>query len=234
MEDPYKILGLSSSASEEEITAAYRKLAKKYHPDLNPGDKGAEQMMSRVNAAYEQIKTEKTGGTSYERPDGSYGQQRQGQSGGNHYNNPYGGFGFGGFDDIFSEIFGQAWGQQSNDPSASPAFRQIQMLIRNQQYQSALLALSQLSERNAEWYYFSALANAGMGNRVTALNHAEQAVQEDPGNVKYRQLLLQLQQGGFTYQQRGQNRGFDMQVMGRTLFQIMLANLLCFFCCRPC
>ena len=43
MEDPYKILGISPSAAEEEVTRAYRKLAKKYHPDLNPGDKAAEQ-----------------------------------------------------------------------------------------------------------------------------------------------------------------------------------------------
>ena len=39
MDDPYKILGLSPSATEEEITKAYRKLAKRYHPDLNPGTK---------------------------------------------------------------------------------------------------------------------------------------------------------------------------------------------------
>ncbi|NLV36243.1 MAG: DnaJ domain-containing protein [Clostridiaceae bacterium] len=233
MEDPYKILGLSSSSSDEEITAAYRKLAKKYHPDLNPGDKGAEQKMSRINAAYEQIKNEKTGGASYERPDGSYGQQGREQPGGSYYN-PYGGFDFGGFEDIFSQFFGQAWGQQSNEPSPSPAFRQVQMYIQTRQYQSALHELSQVYERNGEWYYFSALANAGIGNRVTAMNHAKEAVLKDPGNMSYRQLLAQLQQSGFAYQDRGQSSGFNMQSMGRTFFQIMLANILCFFCCRPC
>ena len=56
MEDPYKVLGVSPNASDEEIKQAYRRLAKKYHPDLNPGDKEAARRMQEVNAAYEQIK----------------------------------------------------------------------------------------------------------------------------------------------------------------------------------
>ena len=55
IEDPYKVLGVSPDASDEEIKRAYRRLAKKYHPDLNPGDKVAAQKMQEVNAAYEQI-----------------------------------------------------------------------------------------------------------------------------------------------------------------------------------
>ena len=53
MTDPYKVLGVSPSASDEEIKEAYRKLAKKYHPDLNPGDKEAEAKFKEVNEAYE-------------------------------------------------------------------------------------------------------------------------------------------------------------------------------------
>ena len=56
IEDPYQILGVSPNASDEKIKQAYRKLAKKYHPDLNPGDPVAAQKMQQVNAAYEQIK----------------------------------------------------------------------------------------------------------------------------------------------------------------------------------
>ena len=54
--DPYQVLGVSPDASEDEIRQAYRRLAKKYHPDLNPGDKTAAQKMNEVNAAYDAIK----------------------------------------------------------------------------------------------------------------------------------------------------------------------------------
>ena len=56
IEDPYKILGVSPQATDEEIKAAYRKLAKQYHPDRNPGDAEAAKKMQQINAAYEQIK----------------------------------------------------------------------------------------------------------------------------------------------------------------------------------
>lgn len=56
MNDPYKILGVSHNATDEEIKAAYRRLAKKYHPDLNPGDGEAAKRMNEINAAYDQIK----------------------------------------------------------------------------------------------------------------------------------------------------------------------------------
>lgn len=51
--DPYKVLGVTPGASDEEIKKAYRTLAKKYHPDLNPGDEVAAERMNEVNAAYD-------------------------------------------------------------------------------------------------------------------------------------------------------------------------------------
>ncbi len=71
MRDPYEVLGVPRGASEEEVTKAYRKLAKKYHPDLNPGDEEAAQKMSEINAAYDSIKnggvqqTYNTGSSTY-------------------------------------------------------------------------------------------------------------------------------------------------------------------------
>jgi len=53
LKDYYEILNVSKDASLDEIKAAYRKLAKKYHPDLNPNDKEAEQKFKEINEAYE-------------------------------------------------------------------------------------------------------------------------------------------------------------------------------------
>lgn len=63
--NPYKVLGVPDGASEEECTKAYKKLAKKYHPDLNPDDKYAAQKMAEINAAYDQIKNQGNGSGSY-------------------------------------------------------------------------------------------------------------------------------------------------------------------------
>ena len=53
MMDPYKVLGVAPGASEEEIKKAHRTLAKKYHPDMNPGDAHAAEKMNEINAAYD-------------------------------------------------------------------------------------------------------------------------------------------------------------------------------------
>ncbi|MBQ7344489.1 MAG: J domain-containing protein [Oscillospiraceae bacterium] len=72
IDDPYVILGVPHGASDEEIKRAYRRLAKKYHPDLNPGDEEAAKQMQRVNAAYEQLQNKDKGGyepfRGYEEP----------------------------------------------------------------------------------------------------------------------------------------------------------------------
>ena len=65
MSDPYTILGVSSAASDEEISKAYKKLARQYHPDLNPGNAAAEAKMKEINMAYEAIRDIRSGKKVY-------------------------------------------------------------------------------------------------------------------------------------------------------------------------
>ena len=62
MMDPYRVLGVSPNASEEEIKKAYKQLARKYHPDLNNGSKEAEAKMKEINEAYSQVMKLRQGG----------------------------------------------------------------------------------------------------------------------------------------------------------------------------
>ena len=99
--DYYEVLGISKGASADEIKKAYRKEAKKYHPDLHPGDKEAEAKFKEVSEAYEVLSD-------------SDKKSRYDQFGHAGVDPNYGGGGFGGgfedFGDIFSNIFGGGFG----------------------------------------------------------------------------------------------------------------------------
>ena len=132
--DYYEVLGVSKSATPDELKKAYRQLVKKYHPDLNPGDKEAEEKMKEVNEAYEILsdpeKKEKYDRFGFPGVDPSYGA---GQGG------PYGG-GFGGFGDemefdlgdIFGSFFGGfgGGGSSRSNPRAPRRGRDIPTTIQ--------------------------------------------------------------------------------------------------------
>lgn len=100
--DYYEVLGLSKGASDSEIKSAYRKLAKKYHPDMNPGDKEAEEHFKEVNEAYA-VLSDSDKKAKYDQYGYAAFDPSSGMGGG------FGGFDFGdmgGFGDIFSSFFG--------------------------------------------------------------------------------------------------------------------------------
>lgn len=96
--DYYEVLGVPKGAAEEDIKKAYRKLAKQYHPDLNPNDKTAENKFKEVGEAYE-VLSDAQKRAQYDQF-GHAGPQAQGGFGGDPFN------GAGGFGDIFESFFG--------------------------------------------------------------------------------------------------------------------------------
>lgn len=160
--NPYKVLGVPDGASEEECTKAYKKLAKKYHPDLNPNDKTAEEKMAQINAAYDQIKN------------GTATQQS--------------GYSYGGYDSYTRR-------SQQSSSSAPDYLNSAAQFIKSGQYQQAVNLLNNIEDRNARWYYLSALANMSLGNRAVAEDHIRTAYAKEPDNMTYRQAYENITQG---------------------------------------
>lgn len=120
--DYYEVLEVEKNASEAEIKKAFRKLARKYHPDVNPGDKDAEAKFKEINEAYE-VLSDSQKRAQYDQ----FGHAAFGQGAGEGGFGGYGGFGgfggadFGGFGDIFEAFFGG--GQRRRGPAKGADLR---------------------------------------------------------------------------------------------------------------
>ena len=217
MRDPYEVLGVPRSATEEEIKKAYKTLSRKYHPDANinnPRKEEAEEKFKEIQQAYQQIMKERTDGYNYQ--NAGYGN--------------FGGFGTG----YGNSGYGSAgYGNAGTGYEEDGHLRAAGNYVRNGYYKEARTVLDGMEEsmRSARWYYYSALAHAGLGNQVSALEHARRAAALEPGNVDYNQLVYQFENGGTWYRQRQYTYGQPYVAGNGLCLKLCIANLLCNLCC---
>src|ERR671918_1560363 len=120
-EDLYSVLGVAKTANADEIAKAYRKLAKKLHPDLNPGDKSAEEKFKKITAAYDILgDAEKRGrydrgeidASGQESPQHRYYREYADGAEGARYRSSAGFEDIGAFSDLFGDLFGERAGMR--------------------------------------------------------------------------------------------------------------------------
>lgn len=179
---PYEVLGVSPSASDEEVKRAYRNLTRRYHPDANvnnPLADLAEEKFKEVQDSYNEIMRQRAQG-GYQ---GGYSSYRTNGNSGYQYN-----------------------GNQNSGQDAQ--VQAVYNYLNARQYREALNVLNGMMNRDARWYYLSAVANANLGNNVIARDQAVQAVNMEPNNLQYRQLLNQLQWNQQRYQTNPYRGGY--------------------------
>ena len=177
MNDPYKILGVPETASDEEIKKAYRELARKYHPDNyhdNPLEDLAQEKMKEINAAYEQITKERASG-------------RRGGSGSYYGGASYGGASYGGY---------SGYSGSRSYSGQSSVLQQVRMAINTGNISRAEALLANYSDHNAEWNFLKGVVCYRRGWMDEALRYYRTAVQMDPGNAEYQQALDYMEGAG--------------------------------------
>ncbi len=246
MSDPYQVLGVSRDASDDEIKKAYRNLSRKYHPDANinnPNKDKAEEMFKLVQQAYEQIIYERQHPYSSSYGGGhAYGQASGSSS---YHGSSYGGTtykereGYGGYGDFWGDFWsqftqeaggagagsGSASGQNSYTDEETIRMRAAANYINSRHYREALNVLSEIQQRSAQWYYYSALSNAGLGNNVAALQDAQTALRMEPNNLQYQMLVQRLQSGSSWYEAQQNPYGGMSSSTGNWCLRMCLLNL---------
>ena len=175
MNDPYSVLGVDPSASDEEIKRVYRELARKYHPDNyqnNPLADLAEEKMKEVNEAYDTITRMRSGGGGQ----ASYGGTQQ------QYSYSY---------------------QQQTAGSGSAAYAQGRQCINIGDLARAEQLLRSCPQQTAEWHFLYGYLAYRKGWLDEATQHFQTASAMEPGNPEYRQAVAMMQQGGTRYRPAG-------------------------------
>ena len=227
--NPYKILGISPDASDDEVKKAYKALCKKYHPDANinhPDKKKIEELFKQVQQAYQMIMKQRTSGAPYG-TSGSYGYEQSGT-----YTSGTNGSGdfFGDFWSMFGD-FGNFGGFQSTYQESSSDYRNVVRFIQNGYYKEARTVLDSMADRGGRWYFYSAQAHNGLGNKMTAIEHAKMAVAFEPDNQNYRILLSMIENGSTWYEGRSRQYSSPAYEGGGFCLKLCLLNLMCNFCC---
>lgn len=235
--DPYKVLGISYDATEEEIKKAYRALSRKYHPDANvgkPNQKELEEKFKEVQQAYSMIMDQRQGKTQ--------AQQGYGGFGTGDASDGFGGFGSGGFGDFWGfggdrgyggggQGYGGGQAGQREENKDEQYMRAALNYIQNGYYREGLNVLEEVEDRRGNWYYYSAVANYKVGNNAIALDHAKTACAFEPDNPYYQSLLSRLTGGENRYQQRSARYGGNPSMQGSNYCMQMCGTALCMSMC---
>ena len=208
--DPYRVLGVSRDATDEEVKAAYRKLAAKYHPDNyqnNPLEDLAAEKMKEINAAYDEIVTSRKRG-------GSTGRAGSGTGSAGGYSYSGAGAGAGG---------------------GSTQYADVRRLIQSGRIVEAEEVLDGVptGSRIAEWYFLKGVIYSQHGWLEEAMRHFNQARVMDPQNPEYQNAVNQM-----NAQRRGNMAGnpyggYNTQPAGCSGCD-MCSSLICADCCCEC
>jgi molecular chaperone DnaJ len=237
------VLGISRNATKDEIKKAYRQKAKEYHPDLHPNDAEAARKMNEVNEAYdmlnnpEKYKKQEQQSAYQNAYRNGYGNPYGNQGSGQNYQGGFGSFGDFDFDDIFG-FSGRNYGTASRPQATSNDSRDIRLVIdyiNTGRFQNAGEVLNSIvsSERNARWFYLSALVNQGLGNTLMANEHIDKAIKLEPGNMEYKKVKQQLQSSGQAYNEVGKEFQKYAEGMNKMCMGFCVAQIAMTFCCRP-
>ena len=205
MTDPYKVLGVSPNASDDEIKKAYRALARKYHPDkYRDSDLAdlASEKMKEVNAAYEEIQNLRKNGGSSQSSNGGY--NASGNQGGYNY---------------------------SSGTSKNPIYNEIRRFLNEGNVAAAEAKLFEVHEgdRIAEWNFLYGCVLIKKGQYVDAQRYIDIACSMDPYNREYRTAKEQLHR-----QANGYGSGYDApRNVGCSCCDIC-AGLMCMDCLCSC
>lgn len=192
--DYYKILGVEKSATQDDIKKAYRKLARKYHPDINPGDKEAERKFKDINEANE-VLSHPENRTKYDKygehwkHGEEYEKARQQQQ--NHNYSGYSGTDFGGesdFSDFFQNMFGgsaQGFGRSSRGSSSGKFRGQDVHAELNLNLRDAASTHQQTFEINGKKVRITVPAGVYDGQQIKLKNHGNPGFNGGPHGDLY-------------------------------------------------